>query len=1149
MVFVGLSVQAAQSDSFIATIEAPGVQQTQSVFFSVGMETFDTRTTAATFTSSFSTSVGSFPLVSGLGATLSFSQINTQNVGDHNPPLLYGGAGGTGAYPKDNGSITINSSVGVNYFGLWVSAMNGGNTITIYRNAGDANALYTFTLSQMTSIVGSSSSTNLYYGNPNWQTISGLTGTGVTPQTFANQFAANGSEPYAFVNFYDTDGRFKYITIQGGGFESDNWTVGDYSAISGTNPAASDITSTSSVSDIGSVVNPKFDGGTLNASSTSTVASNFTITANNGTLNSNGFNPIYSGVFANASGVVGSLTIAGSVGSVTMSGVNTFTGSTTVSSGATLALSGSGSIASSSGLSNGGTFDISGTNSGASVVNMTGAGSTVLGSKTLTLTNGSGTYTGAISGAGGVTLSGGSKEFTGSSGYTGATSIGSGATLTLSGSGSISASSGVCNAGTLNISGTTAGTSVVDLTCTGNTVLGSKILTLTGPANTTYGGVASGTGGISFSGGVKTLEGINTYTGATTVASGATLKLTTGSIAASSGLNNSGTFDISGTTGGASLVNMTGSGNTILGARTLTLTNGSGAYSGAITGTGGLKLVSGTKTLSGTNTYSGTTEVDAGANLTITSGSAIGAGILDLVGTSLTTATFSTTANMTLSNNIHVTGDPTFNIAPGTTTTQTGVISGAGDVVVTGGGTFVMAGINTYTLDTTINSGSTLALSGVGSIAYSGTGVGATGLFNNGAFNVSAGANTIALGKNFTQSATGSLVMNWYQTINAAGTMNLTGTLSLLNAGNISYAAGRYTLLSSLGRTGTFSTFDTSALSSAYLYTLAYNNYDVYLDMVMNGPSQQDTQQSLVETASVLKNIFTLQHAILSNSFAYDCSLFEKNNVCASLGGRNTSVARGNNSNDNSGSFVGAYRPDPHYRLGIYAEQSLSANKSGAVVDLDPASGLPLIGLFGVWNERLDGTGTEVKLAGSYGQKKATVNRPISGGSEPGAGSSQFISQGAQLTVKQGFGLGADIVVAPYAGVRFSQYKMNGYQEAASTSVTAPLTFNALSINATTSLVGLFASYQAAPKVVLFAQGDIEADLNAAKGSYSASGVTGLTPMAFNANPVRTRTSGTVGASYYLQSKERLNIAANYREEPFQGKGSASVRASYDMGF
>jgi peptidyl-prolyl cis-trans isomerase B (cyclophilin B) len=66
----------------------------------------------------------------------------------------------------------------------------------------------------MTSIVGTSSNTNLYYGNPNWQTISGL-----GSSTFANQFAANGNEPYAFVNFYDTTGTFKYITIQGGGFE------------------------------------------------------------------------------------------------------------------------------------------------------------------------------------------------------------------------------------------------------------------------------------------------------------------------------------------------------------------------------------------------------------------------------------------------------------------------------------------------------------------------------------------------------------------------------------------------------------------------------------------------------------------------------------------------------------------------------------------------------------------------------------------------------------------------------------------------------------------------------------------------------------------------------------------------------------------
>ena len=1276
-VIIVFGSQSAHSDTFIATIEAPGVQDTTSVFFSVGKETFDTRATTS-FTSNFSTQVGSFSLVTGISGTVSFASLNTRTSGDFNPPFLYGGAYGTGAYPKDNGIISLNTAV--NYFGLWVSAMNGGNTIKIFREQGGAE-LYSFSLASMTGIVGTASVTNLYYGNPNWLAISGL-----GSQVFANQAQAAGGEPYAFVNFYDTDGTFKYITIQGGGFESDNWTVGNYSSISGTNPAAVDITASNTTSQVGSVVNPIFAGGTLSPASTSTFSNNFTIKASNGTLASAGFNPTYSGVFSNASGAVGSLTISGTVGSVTLSGVNTYTGSTTVNAGATLALAGNGSLALSgtgagaTGIINNGVFNVSAaartivlgknltqsstgslvmdwnqTISAAGTLNLSGSlsllnfgnatyalgrytlissigragttfsslntsalsssfdyslfydannvyldlvaaappepppppnivstfttsdvgsivnpkfdGGTLIAGATSTLStnfaitakNGTlasngfnPTYSGVFSNepgaVGSLTISGdvGSVSLSGVNTYTGTTSISPGATMLLLGSGSISASRSVCNSGTLNIAGTNSGTSVVDLVCTGNTVLGTKTLTLTGPADTTYGGVVSGSGGLAFTGGIKTLEAVNTYTGATIVASGATLKLTTGSISASSELANTGTFDISGTTSGASLVSITGEGNTVLGSKTLTLTNGSGTYSGTISGTGGLRLVNGSMTLSGINTYSGTTEVGAGANLTLSSASAIGSGLLDLVGTPKVTAMISTTATMTLPNNIRVTDDPTFNVAPGTITTLTGIVSGAGDIVVTGGGALVTTAANTYTLNTTINSGSAFALSGAGSIAFSGTGPLATGVINDGFFIVSAAARTIVLGRNLTQSSTGSLVMDWNQKITAAGTINLGGSLYLLNTGNVSYRPGRYTLVSSTGRAGTFSSLDTRSLSSNYNYGLLYDTNNVYLRIE---PPREATQKSLESTASVLKNIFTLQNALLANSFSYDCPLFDKNNACASLGGRMTSVSNSGGLYDYSGSFIGAYRPDPNYRFGVYAEQKLDTKKFGSIVDLDPASSVPLVGLFGVWHERLDGTGSEIKISASYGQTKASVTRPMFLESEPGGGSSQMIRQGAQVTAKYGFGLGQDFIVSPYVGFRFSNYKLNGYNEKDTASVTTPLTFSALSVNAATSLVGVFASYQVDPKIVVYVRGDLESDVTASEGNYSATGVTGLRDIYFNANPVKTRTSGTIGAYYYLQNTERLNLTALYRQEPFQGKPTASIRMSYDKGF
>ncbi len=49
-----------------------------------------------------------------------------------------------------------------------------------------------------------------------------------------------------------------------------------------------------------------------------------------------------------------------------------------------------------------------------------------------------------------------------------------------------------------------------------------------------------------------------------------------------------------------------------LGARTLTIANGSTTYAGVIGGTGGLTLTAGTQTLTGANTYTGATTINAG---------------------------------------------------------------------------------------------------------------------------------------------------------------------------------------------------------------------------------------------------------------------------------------------------------------------------------------------------------------------------------------------------------------------------------------------------------------------------------------------------------------------------------------------------------
>ena len=317
-------------------------------------------------------------------------------------------------------------------------------------------------------------------------------------------------------------------------------------------------------------------------------------------------------------------------------------------------------------------------------------------------------------------------------------------------------------------------------------------------------------------------------------------------------------------------------------------------------------------------------------------------------------------------------------------------------------------------------------------------------------------------------------------------------------------------------------------------------------DLTFVGASTIGTQQSLVNTASALQNTFALQNTVLANSFSYDCNVFGANDVCVSAGGRNTQVSAANGLNNTSALLIAAYRVIPSVRIGAYADQNLSVNNAGSTVNL--GNNTPLIGLFGAWNERLDGTGTEVKVSAAYGQKNTTVNRQVVGLSEAGSGSSQLNSQGAQLTAKYGFAVIDKIIVSPYVGMRYTQNNMGGYTEATSSSVTAPLTYSALNTNATTALAGVGASYRVIPAVTTYASAGVESDTNTANGTYSATGVAGLTPVNFNANPVKTRPTATLGAYYDIEKNQRLGVTGIYRQEAYQAVSTTTVMATYTIG-
>ena len=192
-------------------------------------------------------------------------------------------------------------------------------------------------------------------------------------------------------------------------------------------------------------------GGTLQATSTFTVASTHGITlvngAGGGTIDTQGNTVTYNGVIA-GTGTSDTLTKAGS-GTLSLGGANTYKGATVINGG-TLSTSASNVFNNTSLLTiNSGTFSLLG--SSQTVGALAGSGALSLGTGgSLTLSGGSGTFSGTVSGSGTLTM-------------------GMGATLTLGASISNSGLNLDLAGGSLFLNGTTD--TIGNLTLTGNSII------------------------------------------------------------------------------------------------------------------------------------------------------------------------------------------------------------------------------------------------------------------------------------------------------------------------------------------------------------------------------------------------------------------------------------------------------------------------------------------------------------------------------------------------------------------------------------------------------------------------------------------------------------------------------------------------------
>ncbi|WNJ92486.1 autotransporter-associated beta strand repeat-containing protein [Bosea sp. 685] len=587
---------------------------------------------------------------------------------------------------------------------------------------------------------------------------------------------------------------------------------------------------------------------TINGSTAFTFQNGTANFTGGGLTNNSSANQTISAILGGAGSVVQS-----GPGTLTLSGVNTYTGGTTVSAGQLTVGNASalGNVANATGVT-GGVLDLGGftvtQNGGLVLQGGIVQNGTFTSNGTFDLQNG--VSTAILAGAGAVSkTTAGAVTLSGANTYTGGTTVSAG-TLTLSGVGTtlgasanaLTVSGGTLDLGTLNI------TQNGGLTLTGGTI-SNGTLTSSGAFGVQAGSVdavlAGGAGLTKTTGGTVTLTGANSYTGATTISAGvlniqnATALGTTAAgttVAAGAALELQGAITI-----GAEALSLNGDGVASGGAlRNISGTNGYGGVitlastarinadaggqlniTGNITGAGQDLTVGGAGTiniignvttgagaftkdgagnvqLGGTNTYTGVTTVNGGF-LILVNGAAIadaGAVVINALGqvnlfSSETVGSLAGNGGILLSSGSTLTtGDATSTVFSGSINEQVG----AGNLVKQGAGTFTLSGANTYSGTTTINAG----VLNIQNATALGTTAGGTTVANGAALqiqgNIAVGAEALSL------SGTG--IANDGALRNISGTNSFAGAITLASASRINSDAGTLTL--SGGITGAF---------------------------------------------------------------------------------------------------------------------------------------------------------------------------------------------------------------------------------------------------------------------------------------------------------------------------------------------------------
>ena len=326
---------------------------------------------------------------------------------------------------------------------------------------------------------------------------------------------------------------------------------------------------------------------------------------------------------------------------------------------------------------------------------------------------------------------------------------------------------------------------------------------------------------------------------------------------------------------------------------------------------------------------------------------------------------------------------------------------------------------------------------------------------------------------------------------------------------------------------------------SSGIYDLSVTGNYTYFNQANTQAAINHTAYQLGSVAGQINNNMNFAHMT-----TYDCQVYGEQGGCLSVGGRYLDTSSPSGSSFGA-VMVGGYKLNDQLRVGGFVDQSFRSRTQN--IDLDMNT--PMIGFNLVWNQDPAHLGVQLKLANTFQNLDADINRASIGVSQAASGNTDIQAQSYLAELSYRYQLNKEILLQPLLALRYSRVKMDGYVEE---DVSAPIRFASNRDRNGTLILGLKTFHQLTQKLNVNANIGYEKDISNHRDNLQGS-ISGMTSSFAGVDPAlnidKTRFFASLGAKYAIDNTQQLEATAYVQQNRYNHGEARVLYLNYSVGF